>query len=72
MIQKFLLIGYVDQKLVSEAYLASDGVKTEESHFVVGKHHGTYDTYDEAHDEMKKIKEQPELGFDIKPVFVKP
>ncbi len=77
MIQKFLLIGYYDQRLVTDVSLGGTrGISQEDNCFVVGIHNGTFDTYDEAYGQMKYLVtreggEQPELGYEIKPVFVK-
>ena len=69
--QKFLLVGYIDQSLVTDASLGGHGVSTETSCFVVGKSFGIYDTYDLAYKVMQEVTDKPEYGFDIKPVFIK-
>ncbi len=68
---KFLLIGHYEQSVITSAQLGSTGISTEDAHFVLGKHMGMFDTYDEAFREMNDSEEKPELGFEIKPLFVK-
>jgi len=73
MTTKYLVLSLKENAVLNEAYLTSTGIKTSDEYFVTGKHHGLFDTLNEAtkYAEMILSCDAPEIGVEVKTVFVK-
>jgi len=72
MTTKYLVLSLKEKQFVFDAYLSTTGLTTHDEFMIMGKNEGLFDTLNEAIKEAEGIlsSDHPEIGVEIRPVFV--